>query len=789
MTRLRSSLAAAAIFAGLTLLIFHSVLLTWSTDRVVSSSNSDLAYQFLPLRQFGFEELKHGHLAQWNPYIYGGEPYLAGFQSALFYPPNVLHLLLPLKSATNWISAMHIFFAGYAMYLWARGRGASFWAGILAGTMFMFCGPLFLRIYAGHVTHLLVMPWPPLLMLTIDRLSATGRWAWCLVGIAGVTLALLGGSPQYVYYMGLISVVYVMLLLKASQYRRTLVTGVVTTFVVAVLISAVQLLPSLQNSRETVRSGGTDYEFASSLPLPPENLLTFLAPGIFGNLRADSRPPAIDYFGRNFLWESSLFVGISGLTLALLAAAGQWKRNWPIAMVAVVTIVLALGRNVPIYRLLYDWLPMYGSFRAVSKFGFFTAMFLCPLAADGFDLLRAGGRRRLVFGAAGVFAVAAIFLGVFAVELRMSAGSPRSDWAGVLRSSADSPEGNIPRSFLSRPDFILATASNAANAVTVATVVLATAAVLIASAGLWPRVAYGLVVLAVVEMLTFARSSFATTAADDVYPPAWVSAARQMNGDFRVVNVGFSVKELGRLDQDMVLHIQNTWGYDPGVLKRYAETLTASQNGKATEASQYLPIYSVHNAIFQMLRTRLQLNDFGTSQTAVELPGAMSVAQLIPGYTVEPVRDDVLARITSPDFDPRKMVVLESPPGIVPAADGTAGPAEAVSLSTDVLKIHAVVQRPTLLLVTNNYSTGWHASAAGPTAPQKSYDIQPANRTLMAIPLAAGVHDIRLEFLPTSYRIGRIVSGLSVLGYLGWCVSSFKKRSRPSAAKIDSHNG
>src|SRR5687767_9423518 len=85
---------APLIYLVLTLLMFGDVL--FSGDRVLSDENTDTAIQFLPWRQYGFGKMANGDLPLWNPHIFGGAPYFAGFQSALLYPPNWLHLFLPL---------------------------------------------------------------------------------------------------------------------------------------------------------------------------------------------------------------------------------------------------------------------------------------------------------------------------------------------------------------------------------------------------------------------------------------------------------------------------------------------------------------------------------------------------------------------------------------------------------------------------------------------------------------------------------------------------------------------
>ena len=50
----------------------------------------DFVYQNYPYRAFLAEQLREGTLPFWNPYQFGGMPYVADVQAAAFYPPNAL---------------------------------------------------------------------------------------------------------------------------------------------------------------------------------------------------------------------------------------------------------------------------------------------------------------------------------------------------------------------------------------------------------------------------------------------------------------------------------------------------------------------------------------------------------------------------------------------------------------------------------------------------------------------------------------------------------------------------
>ena len=136
---LRSGLAALGALGLLTLGMFSQVLFT-PGGRVLSGWGQDVFLQFIAWRQFGFEQLRHGNLALWNPYLFSGAPFFGGFQSALLYPPNALFLVLPLGPAINWSIALHVFLAGAFTYWWTGRRALHPLACFLSAVMFMFCG-------------------------------------------------------------------------------------------------------------------------------------------------------------------------------------------------------------------------------------------------------------------------------------------------------------------------------------------------------------------------------------------------------------------------------------------------------------------------------------------------------------------------------------------------------------------------------------------------------------------------------------------------------------------------
>ncbi|HUW12615.1 MAG TPA: hypothetical protein VM537_23005, partial [Anaerolineae bacterium] len=91
------------------------------------ADGGDLASFLFPMYRFSAQSLRDGVLPLWNPHLYGGAPYVGDIQSGLTYPVNLLMFLLarPITFRTmEWLSILHIWFAGAGMYVLLRLR---FW--------------------------------------------------------------------------------------------------------------------------------------------------------------------------------------------------------------------------------------------------------------------------------------------------------------------------------------------------------------------------------------------------------------------------------------------------------------------------------------------------------------------------------------------------------------------------------------------------------------------------------------------------------------------------------------
>jgi hypothetical protein len=365
----------------LDLLLFGSVLLPSSEHRILSYADSDVASEYVHWRKFGFEELRRGNLALWNPHVFSGTPFFGGFQAALLYPLNAIFLVLPIDLAINWSIALHVLLAGGVVYLWAAYRGMKPLACLLPGAIVMLCGPFFPHVAAGHLSNLCAVPWVFLLLFALEGIFDRGGWGWTFLGIGAVSLLILAGHPQYTYYAAIASFIYIVIRSLRSRPRLTHLGQLALVAIVPLGIAAVQLWAGWQEAKFGIRSAPMGREFASSLSLAPENLITVVAPSFFFG-----RKDGGQYWGNGYFWEMSLFFGCAVSFLALFgvfAGPGQRRRHAP-AMIGIL-FVLALGANSPLFGILYDYVPGFGRFRGTSKFTTLMVPFVALLAGAGFD--------------------------------------------------------------------------------------------------------------------------------------------------------------------------------------------------------------------------------------------------------------------------------------------------------------------------------------------------------------------------------------------------------------------
>ncbi|MEZ4712391.1 MAG: glycosyltransferase family 39 protein [Caldilineaceae bacterium] len=434
---------ALGIFGLLTALFYAPILLGLRTF-----PDGDFTHHFLPFSLFQRQEFLAGWLPVWNPYTYGGHPFLADVQAAVFYPLNNLLLLLTLPFGgvgarlyfLQMEAVVHVALGGFFTYLLVRHLTGNATAALFSGVIFAFSGyltgypPLQLAILRTAI-------WLPLLLLLALIAVQSQDWRWWIGLGVGLAIALLAGHPQTFLHIGYALAAWLVFLWLgaapgdgrgASRDTRPtiyVIGGAALALAVMVGLSAAQLLPSLEFSRLSVRAD-VSYDFVSG-GLPLRDTWQLLLPGLFTQF-------------------SPLYVGVIGLGLAVCAlgvtrnaATDDGPRAWPTqrgivlfcALLGLVALLLSYGGNGFLYPIFYKIAPGWNYFRGQERAAYLVTLALSVLSGMGVAALNDMplARRRLLGLAFCVIAIATVY-GV-GLLYQLNGATAISEWRYLAMAS------------------------------------------------------------------------------------------------------------------------------------------------------------------------------------------------------------------------------------------------------------------------------------------------------------------------------------------------------------------
>ncbi len=752
----------AAIVAALFTLASLILVLVLPSDALLSASNTDMTSEFVSWRAFLADSLRHGYLPLWNPYTYGGQPFLGGFESAVLYPPNLLFLGLPLAPALNFSILLHLVILGWGMERWASSRGLHAGAAALAGIVVPLSGAVFPHVYAGHLSNLCTMAWAPWIFLGLESWIKQGHRRGLFLASAAICLQILAGHIQYFFYTAVaVGIQALVLTLAEPSLRRRALPAAAGCYLASMALGTAQLLPGLATASEGIRQQKLDHDFAAMFSFPPENFLTVIAPGFFGSL---STPV---YWGRGYLlWEVSFFVGAVGPLLIAIALCfkGPVRRGAFLDLViAGGLVVLALGVHTPLFDLLYRFAPGFGHFRGWAKFLFPATLFLVLVMATGADaLLRGKAIPRFIAWAgllAGLIAGGAGLLIYFNPDCL-------TEYLNVV---AASHESYVPPANFTQPDFIHEAGMHAGLSLGLVALVLIAAGAILLFVDRRPFLRWALPGLLVVEMFGFAAGQVTVSHFSDAMPDVLRQFVAAHPGDYRVLNFVYS-------NNGFLLGAGDLGGDNPSPLRRYAEFITFTQGGDPDHATQYLPFQTM-SPLYALLRFRyafVPATDGGDGGRVVESPvSPLPHLSLVTDWKVLPGRDALFSTMKDSSFSPGSTALLESEPEPHPDPSAT-GTATLISDRPNELIIEADTTGPALLLITDLYDHNWRAESL-PGSVQPSYQVMPADYILRAVPLTAGHHHLKIVYAPTALPIGL---ALSLAAWTLWLVLLIRNRRR-----------
>jgi len=358
--------------------------------------------QFVPWAKFAWDSVLQGRIPLWNAYNGMGAPFIANYQTAFFYPPTWITFIFYLLGGTSlmaWsftlVIYLHLVLAGAGTAFLMRKLGFNEFSQAVSGITFSLCGYIVARV--AFLPIIWAVAWLPWLLVA----SETILWSLqndrhrllnaCLLLILFSAMQLLAGHAQTTWYSLLFMAAWVIFRgLSTTDWKTTLrAFGLLIGCVfVAALVSAVQLLPTAEYLLQSQRASAMGYAATMTYSFWPWRFLTLLNPNFFGN------PGDGTFWGYGNYWEDAVYVGLLPLFLALSTLPSMKKTKsetekpgrllvlflWAVILMA---FILALGKNLPVFSLLYRYVPTFDMFQAPSRMLLWAEISLAILAGIG----------------------------------------------------------------------------------------------------------------------------------------------------------------------------------------------------------------------------------------------------------------------------------------------------------------------------------------------------------------------------------------------------------------------
>ena len=679
----------------------------------------------------------------WNPYIFFGTPCAANPQTESFYPLNFLYMLFgPERGLVYYIILHHVLLLFFT-YAALRRLGFAPESGLAGSLGFGFGG--FAISIASIVTILSTLAWFPLLILLLDK-AWRGKWLRSsLLAGAVVCLQVLAGEIEMAAMSWIMAIAAVALGPDSRRGARSwasLLGSFALAFATGTILAFPQIALTWQMIPISNRGQGLSLTQALEFSVFRTELISMLIPSFI--LPQSSYIHLQNVVVKSYPYLESCYLGIGVIILAIAALfMGQRGRSIFLALIALFGLSISLGGNLPVYAILFRYIPFFSLFRIPAKFMFFTGFCAAMLAAFGCqELLRRNLRKPAT---AGLFMVSAFLTGLLLIFLI----ARLQNLASQAGSGLQYPLLGI---CLRLSSFFL---------------VMAALIFLIGRSGrLWAGA--GLCLVIFMDLCLAHRGLNPVTGPDFYQPDARIRQFMQANSD-RIVPIRIFV--IAPTKEEMMsrtgsLVSKAAWARDSlfpfWPLFFHINDVKDRYTLHVLDYDHFLKLYEIaDNAGLSLALSRMGAEAvFNWKVGFIPLSSPAPRASVF--YSARTVTDQnqAFSAFVDPNFPAQKTLLYEGSPG---EDDGEAGnlmsdPAQIVSYENQRVVVKAFARKNGWLLLLDAYYPGWKATVDG-----KPAAIYRADGFFRAVPIPAGQHQVVFSYFPKIFQRALLVSGIGLV--------------------------
>ncbi len=310
----------------------------------------DIRQYHLPLALFFSKSLRDGELPFWNPFDYCGYPFAANVQTAIYYPPRVVTMLLGGVTSGRMLYCLeldviaHVLLAGSFCYLLLREFGLNRIMATLGASAFQLGG--FFASQVEHVGAVEGMAWLPLIWLLLVRGARNFTLRLGLLLSFALSMTILAGFTPVTAIAFLASAVWALLLVVTGRANAKLLGQFAACCAGTLLLCAVLLLPSAEMTLNSVSRYRADW-IGNGGGLPLKSLQSLVWPNSYRILDRGFYHEKLDITLTYLYCGTAIMLGA-----AVFLVKRQARFPWALGAMLAASLLFMLGESTP-FGMLY----------------------------------------------------------------------------------------------------------------------------------------------------------------------------------------------------------------------------------------------------------------------------------------------------------------------------------------------------------------------------------------------------------------------------------------------------
>ncbi len=723
--------------------------------------------------------------ASWDTLSDGGRTLEGGWNAIdfLFYRHLIFHFF-PFPASIAWLAVLSLVWGGIGTYFYCRLIGISRFGAFAAGLLFALCTENASLINAGHIQKIEAINWLPWVLLFLEKGLRSGRLFHYAMTALLLSVQFFTMHWQISFYTCLAAGMYWLFnvggryLAERHDYGKTLRRDLLLPLALVVLFFstiAMSFAPLVSWSQQSERGDavtgsaggsaatstekGIGFAEGMSWSLPPEEILSFFVPGLFGFSRQEGGDvPAsgqVYYWGRMRFTQTGDYLGLLPWFLIPLPLLFRRDRyTWFFTFLMAATLIMALGKYTFVYRSMFEYLPAFSKFRVPKMILFLFAFGAAVLMGKGADILAEGAaeRKKLTWWV-GWCGGLVVLVGLLWVGMRFG-GQIVADLLGEYIAAPTRYQSGA-RLIDERYGFMLREGS----------IAFAIGSFYLLTFFAWFRKWLpGKALLPLLAILLLGDLWRVNDRFFVVTPPPQVAGKAARNDIVEFLGPRIDHYRMQPLNQENAHYyadngFANISAYVTISERRYKEFLEAFSLTSSMPDVMNLKYLILPTSDYEAQKVALATKyapvfTSANGSVVLENKTVLPKAWLVPSVAVvaDP-RQRLAIMNSSPDFNPAMVALVEAQPPLPLLPYGQAKGAGTATLETyepNRITVTATATANALLVLGEKYYRWWYARVDG-----KPAEIYPVDHVLRGVYLAPGIHKVEFVFDPLPFKVGK----------------------------------